>query len=152
MRSLSVGMLVLLVIACRAGTVPRSDPRLARLLTDREAVWRAWFTNDQQRLGVLLPSDLVAISSGGGDTTWEGRAAVLADAEAFAKSGAKFVGVTFPHTEQQVYGDVAILYSRYEVQLERNGKPSVLAGRATEVFVWRDSLWQNAGWHLDSGH
>ena len=150
MRSLSVGMLVLLVVACHAREVQRSDPRLARLLADREAVWQAWFTNDQQRLAQLLPSDLVAISSGG--TTWEGRAAVLADAEAFAKSGTKFVGVTFPHTEQQVYGDVAILYSRYEVQLEKNGKPSVLAGRATEVFVWRDSLWQNAGWHLDSGH
>lgn len=150
MRTLSVGMLFLLIVACHAREVQRSDPRLARLLADREAVWQAWFTNDQQRLAQLLPSDLVAISSGG--TTWEGRAAVLADAEAFAKSGTKFVGVTFPHTEQQVYGDVAILYSRYEVQLEKNGKPSVLAGRATEVFVWRDSLWQNAGWHLDSGH
>ena len=150
MRFLSVGMFALLLVGCAAGEVHRSDPRLSRLLADREAVWQAWFTNDQPRLAQLLPSDLVAISSG--DTTFAGRAAVLADAQSFAKSGTKFVGVTFPHTEQQVYGDVAILYSRYEVQLEKNGKRSVLAGRATEVFVWRDSLWQNAGWHLDSGH
>ena len=150
MRSIFVGMLVLLVVACRAREVQRTDPRLSRLLADREAVWQAWFTNDQPRLALLLPSDLVAINSG--DTTWQGRAAVLAGAQAFAKSGTKFVGVTFPRTEQQVYGDVAILYSRFEVQLERNGKPSVLAGRATEVFVWRDSVWQNAGWHLDSEH
>ena len=150
MRSFFVGPLLLLAVACNAREVQRSDPRLARLLADREAVWHAWFTNDQQRLALLLPSDLVAINTG--DTTWQGRAAVLAGAQAFAQSGTKFVGVTFPRTEQQVYGDIAILYSRYEVQLERNGKPSVLAGRATEVFVWRDSLWQNAGWHLDSEH
>ena len=150
MRSLSVGMLALLVLACRAHEVQRSDPRLARLLADREAIWHAWFTNDQQRLEALLPSDVVAINSG--DSTWQGRAAVLQAAKSFAQSGTKFVGVTFPRTEQQVFGDVAVLYSRYEVQLERNGMPSVMAGRATEVFVWRDSLWQNAGWHLDSGH
>lgn len=150
MRFLSVGMLILLVVACRAHEVQRSDPRLSRLLADRQAIWQAWFTNDQQRLETLLPSDLVAINSG--DTTWQGRAAVLAGAQAFAQSGTKFVGVTFPRTEQQVYGDVAILYSRFEVQLERNGKRSTMAGRATEVFVWRDSLWQNSGWHLDSEH
>ncbi|HWC74406.1 MAG TPA: nuclear transport factor 2 family protein [Gemmatimonadales bacterium] len=150
MRVLSVGMVALFVLACHVQEMQRSDPRLARLLADREAIWQAWFTNDQQRLEQLLPSDVVAINSG--DTTWQGRAAVLAAAQAFAKSGTKFVGVTFPHTEQQVYGDVAILYSRYEVQLERNGKRSVIAGRATEVFVWRDSLWQNSGWHLDSEH
>ncbi len=149
MRSLFVGMLALLVVACPAREVPRSDPRVARLLADREAVWQAWFTNDQERLAALLPSDLVAINSG--DTTWQGRAAVLAAAQAFAKSGTKLVRLDFPRTEQQVYGDVAILYSRYEAQLEQNGRRSVLAGRATEVFVWRDSLWQNAGWHLDSG-
>lgn len=150
MRSLSVGMLVLLVVACHVREVQGSDPRLARLLADRQAIWQAWFTNDQQRLEQLLPSDVVAINSG--DTTWQGRAAVLAAAQAFAKSGTKLVRVDFPRTEQQVFGDVAILYSRYEVQLEQNGRRSVLAGRATEVFVWRDSLWQNAGWHLDSGH
>jgi hypothetical protein len=120
------------------------------LLADREAVWQAWFSNDQRRLEQLLPSEVVAINSG--DTTWHGRAAVLAAAQAFAKSGAKLVRLNFPRTEQQVFGDVAILYSRYEFELEQNGRRSVQAGQATEVFVWRDSLWQNAGAHLDSGH
>jgi ketosteroid isomerase-like protein len=147
-RVLSVGVVIVFVLACRAHEVQRSDPRLARLLADREAIWRAWFGNDQQRLEQLLPSDVVAINSG--DTTWQGRAAVLAAAQAFAQSGQKLVRVTFPRTEQQVFGDVAVLYSRYELELERNGKRSVVAGRATEVFVWRDSLWQNSGWHLDS--
>jgi len=149
-RVFSVGMLVLLALACRSSEVQRSDPRLSRLLADREAIWQAWFTNDQQRLERLLPSDVVAINSG--DTTWQGRAAVLQAAQNFAKSGNKLVRVTFPRTEQQVFGDVAILYSRYEVELERNGQRSVMGGRATEVFVWRDSLWQNSGWHLDAEH
>ena len=150
MRSISVGAVIVLVVACAAREVQKTDPRLARLLADREAVWQAWFSNDQQRLEQLLPSDVVAINSG--DTTWQGRAAVLAGAREFAQSGTKFVRVTFPRTEQQVFGDVAILYSRYELELERNGRRSVTTGRATEVFVWRDSVWQNSGWHLDSGH
>ncbi len=149
MRSIFVGAVVLVFVACGAHEVQRSDPRLARLLADREAVWRAWFSNDQRRLEQLLPSDVVAISN---DTTWQDRAAVLASAQAFAKSGAKLVRLDFPRTEQQVFGDVAILYSRYEFELEKNGRRSLQAGRATEVFVWRDSLWQNTGWHLDSGH
>lgn len=149
MRILSVSMLVLFALACRASEVQRSDPRLSRLLADREAIWQAWFTNDQQKLEQLLPSDVVAINSG--DTTWQGRAAVIAAAKSFAQSGQKFVRVTFPRTEQQVFGDVAILYSRYEVELQqKNGRHSVMAGRATEIFVWRDSLWQNSGWHLDA--
>ncbi len=149
MRSIFVGAVVLVFVACGAHEVQRSDPRLARLLADREAVWRAWFSNDQRRLEQLLPSDVVAISN---DTTWQDRAAVLASAQGFAKSGAKLVRLDFPRTEQQVFGDVAILYSRYEFELEKNGRRSLQAGRATEVFVWRDSLWQNTGWHLDSGH
>jgi len=148
-RSIFVGAVVLVFVACAAHEVQRADPRLARLLADREAVWRAWFSNDQRRLEQLLPSDVVAISS---DTTWHDRAAVLAAAQAFAQSGAKLVRLDFPRTEQQVFGEVAILYSRYEFELEKNGRRSLQAGRATEVFVWRDSLWQNTGWHLDSGH
>ena len=149
MRPIFVGAVVLAFVACAAREVQRADPRLARLLADREAVWRAWFENDRRRLEQLLPSDVVAISS---DTTWHDRAAVLAAAQAFAQSGAKLVRLAFPRTEQQVFGDVAILYSRYEFELEKNGRRSLQAGRSTEVFVWRDSLWQNTGWHLDSGH
>lgn len=143
------GMLLLTAAACAAKDAPRDDGRLARLLPDREAVWQAWFTNDRSRLERLLPQDVVAINNG--DTTWQDRAAVLAAADAFAKSGGKLIRVTFPRTEQQVFGDVAILYSRYELELELNGRRIVQTGRATEVFVWRNGVWQNVGWHLDSG-
>jgi len=115
----------------------------------RDAVWQAWFTNDRSRLERLLPQDVVGINNG--DTTWHDRAAVLAAADEFAKSGGKLIRLTFPRTEQQVFGDVAILYSRYELELELNGRRIVHTGRATEVFVWRNGVWQNVGWHLDSG-
>ena len=51
----------------------------------------------------------------------------------------------------RIYGDVAILYSTYVAELEQKGRKSVQRGRATEVFVWRNGVWQNAGWHLDAG-
>jgi hypothetical protein len=50
-----------------------------------------------------------------------------------------------------MYGNTAILYSKYAYELEVNGKPSAQSGRATEVFVYRDGKWVNSGWHLDSG-
>ena len=144
-----VGLLVVITAACAAKDFPRDDARMARLLSDREAIWWAWFTNDTSRLGQLLAREVVAINNG--DSTWQDRAAVLAGAREFAKSGAKLVRVTFPKTEKQVFGDCAVLYSQYELELEQNGRKMVRRGRATEVFVWRNGVWQNTGWHLDSG-
>jgi len=144
-----VGLLLAIAAACSTKDFPRDDARMARLLSDREAIWWAWFTNDTTRLGQLLAREVVAINNG--DTTWHDRAGVLAGAREFAKRGAKLVRVTFPKTEKQVFGDCAVLYSQYELELEQNGKKMVQRGRATEVFVWRNGVWQNTGWHLDSG-
>jgi len=144
-----VGLVLVTTAACGAKDFPRDDARMARLLSDREAVWWAWFTNDTSRLGQLLAQEVVAINNG--DTTWQNRAGVLAAAREFAKNGAKLVRVTFPKTEKQVFGDCAVLYSSYELELEQHGRKLVQRGRATEVFVWRNGVWQNTGWHLDSG-
>ena len=144
-----VGLVLVITAACGAKDFPRDDARMARLLSDREAVWWAWFTNDTSRLGQLLAQEVVAINNG--DTTWQNRAGVLAAAREFAKNGAKLVRVTFPKTEKQVFGDCAVLYSSYELELEQHGRKLVQRGRATEVFVWRNGVWQNTGWHLDSG-
>jgi len=141
--------LLVLIAACARSTAAPDDPRLARLLEDREAIWQAWFANDRARLEQLLPNSVIAINNG--DTTWQDRSAVLAAAEAFARGGGKLVGLTFPRTEKQVFGDVAILYSTYVAEVERQGKKSVQRGRASEVFVWRNGVWQNASWLLDSG-
>lgn len=145
---LAVGFLVVMAVACAARDFPADDARVARLMSDREAVWWAWFRNDTTQLEKLLAAEVVAINSR--DTTWQDRATVLSSAREFAKSGAKLVRVTFPKTEKQVLGTCAVLYSTYELELEQNGRKVVHRGRATEVFIWRDGVWQNTGWHLDS--
>jgi len=141
--------LLVLIARCTPSSATPDDPRLARLLEDRQAIWQAWFSNDRSRLEQLLPNNVIAINNG--DTTWHDRSAVLAAAEAFARGGGKLVSLSFPRTERQVFGDVAILYSTYVAEVEQKGRKTVQRGRATEVFVWRNSVWQNAGWHLDAG-
>ena len=137
------------VAACAAKGFSADDPRLARLASDRKAVWWAWFTNDTTKLHQLLADQVVAINMG--DSTWQDRASVLVGAQEFVKSGGKLLRVTFPKTERQVFGDCAVLYSTYEVELEQNGQKIVQRGRATEMFIWKDGIWRNSGWHLDSG-
>ena len=147
-RRVAAGLAIVIAAACAAKDFPADDARVARLMSDREAVWWAWFTNDTSRLGQLLAAEVVAINSR--DSTWQNRAEVVASAREFAKGGAKLVRVTFPKTEKQVFGNCAVLYSTYELELEQNGRKTVQRGRATEVFIWRNGVWQNTGWHLDS--
>lgn len=143
------GALLVVIAACSSSNAaPGDDPRLARLMDDRRAIWEAWFANDRPRLEQLLPNSVVAI---GADTTWQDRSAVLAAAQAFAQRGGKLLSLNFPKTEKQVFGDVAILYSTYVAEVERAGKTSEIHGRSSEIFVWKNGVWQNAGWHLDAG-
>lgn len=144
-----VALLFVTIAACAAKDFSSDDPRLARLASDREAVWWAWFTNDTTKLHQLLADQVVAINMG--DSTWQDRTAVLVGAQQFVKSGGKLVRVTFPKTERQVFGDCAVLYSTYEIELEQDGQKVVQRGRATEMFIWKNGTWQNSGWHLDSG-
>jgi ketosteroid isomerase-like protein len=126
-----------------------SEPARKQLLDAREAVWRAWFTNDQAKLEQLIPEDVITIDNG--SDAWGNRASVLEGAKRFAESGAKLVRLEFPRTEMQVYGRTVIIYTTYVYELERNGQTSARSGRATEIFVLRDGKWVNPGWHLDSG-
>lgn len=125
------------------------SPRLRqRILEGREAIWRAWFTNDQAKLEELIPEDAVAIESG--SETWENRAAILEGAKRFASSGAKLVRLEFPRTEIQMYGRTIVLYTSYLTEVEKDGQKSTHSGRGTETFVIRDGQLINTGWHLDS--
>jgi len=130
---------------------PRSlgDQMKKRLLDAREAVWRAYFSNDRAALEKLIPEETIAINAG--DNTWENRKAILDGAERFAKSGGKLVRLEFPKTEIQVYGYTAVVYSNYSYELEIGGQRSQQTGRVTEVFVLRKGQWVNPGWHMDSG-
>jgi Domain of unknown function (DUF4440) len=133
-------------------TVPaRLSPEARQdLLNAREAVWRAFFTNDRAVLEKLVPDDLIAMNQGNGP--WRDRATVLADSREFARAGGKLVKLEFPKTEIQVYGSTAIIYTTFRVETEFNGHIQVQQGRGTEMFVQREAGWVNVGWHLDSNH
>jgi ketosteroid isomerase-like protein len=118
------------------------------LLKVREQVWRAWFANDASALKELVPADTIVISSS--DEKWKNQADVLQEAVEFQAEGGKLRRLEFPHTEVQHFGDVAIVWSKYIVETETNGKPSLSSGRATEIFVRRNGKWTNPGWHTDS--
>ena len=135
--------------AARQSSEPAAvSPQLRRwILEGREAVWRAWFTNDQAKLEKLIPREAVAINAG--EEAWADRAAILEGAKQFARSGAKLVRLEFPRTEIQMYGNTVILYTQYVFETESAGKRSTHAGRGAEHFVIRDGLLVNTGWLLD---
>jgi len=124
---------------------PEPSPEL---LKARELVWRAWFANDTELLPQLVPSDTIVFSSG--EPKWRNQADILREAAEFHSSGAKLLRLEFPRTEIQDFGDVAVLWSQYLYETEKDGKRSQTTGRVTEVFVRRNGKWTNPGWHIDS--
>jgi ketosteroid isomerase-like protein len=127
---------------------PMSPDEKSSLLAAREAVWRAWFANDTPLLAELIPPELIAIETSG---KWQTREDELAGAKDFSAKGGKLVRLEFPQTEIQAYGHTAILYTKFTLETEMDGKRTTLSGRATEMFVSRHDKWVNVGWHLDSG-
>jgi ketosteroid isomerase-like protein len=119
------------------------------LLDAREAVWRNWFANNAGPLAAAIPAETIAIEPG--SDSFKKHDEILAGAKSFADSGAKLVRLEFPETDIQVYGNTAILYSKFILATEHDGKQQEQEGRATETFVFRDGKWVNPGWHLDSG-
>jgi ketosteroid isomerase-like protein len=144
---ISGGLAVALVTLLASGAAPRPDEN-AQLLQTREAVWRAWFANDTKALHELVPPDTIVISSG--EEEWKRQAGVFQTAADFHAAGGKLVRLEFPRTEVQRFGDVAIIWSKYIVETDVNGKSSTSSGRVTEIFVRRDGRWTNPGWHTDS--
>lgn len=137
----------ILLMMFAAGCARTSDGR-EEILKSREHVWRAFFANDRSALEQLVPTDTIVISAG--ETTWKHQTEVLQAAVDFQASGGKLVRLEFPRTEIQRFGDVAVLYTTYVVEIESGGKHNVSSGRATEIFVFRDRRWVNPGWHTDS--
>jgi hypothetical protein len=133
--------------ANHAGSTSLSADLKNSLLDAREAVWRAWFSNDREQLDELIPPETIAIDAG--EEKWRYHDDVLSGSREFVASGGKLVKLKFPETEIQLYGPAAILYSKYQLATAVNGKTNTHSGRATEVFVHRGGKWLNAGWHLD---
>jgi hypothetical protein len=123
-----------------------SEPDKKALFAAREAVWRAWFAGDTAALSKLVPPELITIEPG--SAAFGTHTSNLAGARGFAGSGGKLLRLVFPRTEIQAYGNTAILYTTYEMELHAGGKPTTERGAATEVFVRRDGKWINTGWQL----
>jgi hypothetical protein len=120
------------------------DPEV---LSVREAAWRAYFAGDVKALGELLPSEFIGISMNEGPFT--GLDQTMAGAVAFARGGGRLVRLDFPETQAQRFGDVVVLYGRYEAVVHSEGTERTLRGRLTEIFVRRGGKWWHPGWHLD---
>ncbi len=126
-----------------------SEAARRQLLESREAVWRAWFENDRAKLEALIPEGTIAINAA--QEEWDDRSRVLESSKAFVAGGGKLVRLEFPKTSVQRFGNVAIIYSHYLLEIERGGKREVQSGRCTEIFLRRQGRWVNPGWHMDSG-
>jgi ketosteroid isomerase-like protein len=119
-----------------------------QILNSREAVWKAWFTNDRAALERMIPAEAIAIDDA--SETWSNRTNILAGAQRFADNGGKLVRLEFPKTELQVYGNTIIVYTTYLYETEVNGQRTTRSGRGTEIFVRRGDELVNTGWQLDS--
>lgn len=97
-------------------------------------------------LNELLPPELVTL--GPGESGWGARDGVIAASGDFAKGGGKLTRLEFPRTEVQAYGNTAIIYTSYVLEVVADGKGRIEKGKATEVFVRRGGKWLNTGWQL----
>ena len=132
------------------GAQPATLPPPVRdqLFAAREAVWRAYFANDQAALDKLVPADTIVLE-GPLEAPFVRKPQILEHAKSSAAAGGKLVRLEFPQTEVQVYGSTAILYTTYLFELENaQGQRQTNTGRATEIFVRRDGAWVNPGWHM----
>jgi hypothetical protein len=125
---------------------PLGDAERKELLAAREAVWRAWFAGDTQRLTALLPPELITIDSQ--SEKFGTLPTNLEQSRQFASGGGRLTRLAFPTTELQAYGGTVILYTTYDMDLLVGGKTRTERGAATEVFVRRNGKWINTGWQL----
>jgi len=148
-RPIFVAGMLAAVLAATWTATPRATPQAddAELLQAREQVWRAWFAGDIKTLEQLVPPDTIVMS--GGEEQWKHQAEVLRTSAEFHAKGGKLLRLEFPRTEVQHYGDVAIVWSSYTLELEVGGKKSGGSSRVTEILVKRNGKWTNPGWHTD---
>jgi ketosteroid isomerase-like protein len=150
MRSIGrFGTVVVLVMIAAFGdrklwAQKRDDTELLKV---REQVWRAWFAGDTKTLEQLVPAETIVMS--GGEEKWKHRDDVLRTSAEFHAKGGKLLRLEFPRDEVQHFGDVAIVWSSYSLELEVDGRKSRENSRITEVFVKRNGKWLNPGWHSD---
>ncbi len=114
------------------------------VLAARDAIWRAWFANDTAALLRLLPRS----STAGGGNGWETREEILAGARQSYAAGRRLVGLRFADTRMHRNGNVVSVLSTYTMDLEDQGRRTTVSGRASEVFVLTNGVWENPFWYL----
>lgn len=146
-RTVASAFLCLAILGSVNSAAQKQDDR--ELLRARETVWRAWFAGDTNTLKDLVPPETIVMS--GGEEQWKHQPDVLQSSAEFRARGGKLIQLEFPRTEVQHFGNVAVVWSSYALEVEVDGKRSPDSGRVTEIFVWRDGHWTNPGWHTDPG-
>ena len=135
------------VLTLSSANAPAQTQDDDNLLQVRETVWRAWFAGDTKTLAELVPPETIVMS--GGEEKWKHQADVLRTSAEFHANGGRLVRLEFPRTEVQHFGDVAIVWSTYLLEIEVDGKRSSSSSRVTEIFVRQRGQWTNPGWHTD---
>lgn len=130
-----------------ATSLPAAE--LSTLEEIRRNVWVHWFSGDTASLHRVLGPELVAM--GPEEPHWRSLEETLAGSVAFKAGGGKFVSVKFDSNTVHRFGDVVVMFSRYEVVTEESGKRNTMAGRVTEVFVRHQGRWVHTSWQLDGG-
>jgi ketosteroid isomerase-like protein len=142
------GIVLLAAVMSASGSRVAADAAIdPEVLVAREAAWRAFYDGDVKALGDVLPEDFIGINMNAGPFT--NRAQILDAARVFRERGGRLVRLTFPETQAQQFGDVVVLYGRFEVVFQSGGAEHTRRGRLTEMFVRRDGKWLHPGWHLD---
>ena len=118
----------------------------ASLMAAREQVWRSWFAGDTAAFGKLVPPELITID--GSSDKFGTLQSEVEGSKGFAAAGGKLTRLAFPRTEVQAYGNTAILYTTFEMDLVMDGKTEKSRGAATEMFVKQNGKWINTGWQL----
>jgi Domain of unknown function (DUF4440) len=133
----------------RAPATPVSEQVRKELLAARDTAWRSFFQQDPTEMERILAPEVIAIQES--SERWEDRPRLLALAKGMKAQNVRVLRLEFPHTEIQLFGDVAILYYTYIFATGNEQASGTLGGRGTEVFVRRDGRWVDVGWHLDNG-
>lgn len=142
------GIVLLAAVMSASGSRVAANAAIdPEMLAAREAAWRAFYDGDVKALGDLLPEEFIGLNTN--DAPFADRAKILDAARAFRERGGRLVRLAFPETQAQRFGDVVVLYGRYEVVFQSGGAERTLRGRLTEMFVRRDGKWWHPGWHLD---
>ena len=144
-RAIITTVFLMMAVGAATSSAPKKSDE--GLLRARDAVWRAWFAGDTRTLEQLVPPETIVMS--GGEEKWKNQADVLRTSAEFHAKGGKLLRLDFPRTQVQHFGDVAIIWSSYVIELEVDGKRSSVSSRVTEIFVWQHKRWTNPGWHTD---